>query len=216
MKTIYLALATAVALLALCLFPGRVELARALDDAAVKVVVKGARGSGHGSGVILKDGYVLTAAHVVADKDGERKITVNGAEALILWASEPHDVALLQVQVQAPKRELSCRDLDIGERLWTSGYPMDLPGPVTSSGLVSSRTGKLKDTQWREFVTTDMVMTGGISGAGVLDQGGKVVGISVGNFGNWIASDFGEPVGFIPVGYNVVIPSTTVCKLLMR
>jgi hypothetical protein len=75
-------------------------------------------------------------------------------------------VALLQVQIQAPKRELACRDLNIGERLWTSGYPMDLPGPVTSSGLVSSRTGKLKDTQWREFVTTDMVMT--IPRAGML------------------------------------------------
>jgi S1-C subfamily serine protease len=192
---------------------------RKQDDAAVKVIVKGKNGSGHGSGVVLKDGYVLTAAHVVADKDGERKVTVNGVDATILWASDPYDVALLQVSSGIGlrgSREIGCRDLSVGERLWTSGYPMDLPGPVTSSGLVSSRTGKLKDNQWREFVTTDMVMTGGISGAGVLDTSGQVVGISVGNFGNWIASDFGESAGFIPVGYNVIIPSTTICKLLMR
>lgn len=67
-------------------------------SSVVKVIV----GNGHGSGVNIGDGYIVTAAHVVGN---EKVVRVKGrwpfaifeTDAEVLWSNPAYDVALLRI-----------------------------------------------------------------------------------------------------------------------
>lgn len=187
--------------------------ARSWDDAAVKIVVKNGEREGNGSGVVLPGGYVLTAAHVM-DKEGEDvSFSINGITPKLLWMSKDYDVALLRVDVKVGEpRHLACRDLTIGEEIWTSGFPLGVDVPITTRGIVSSKVAKFNEKRWNEFFFTDAVGDQGLSGGGVMDKNGKVVGIVVGSIGH----PYPMMGLFVKSGHMIIVPSSTICKLVMR
>lgn len=97
--------------------------------------------TGHGSGVHIGNGYILTAAHVVA---GDQTVKVmashNGEEpADVLWVNKAHDVALLRSSSLqgVDTSPLSCNQTGVGQSVRATGNPGSLEF-VTSWGRVGS------------------------------------------------------------------------------
>ena len=172
----------------------------------VKVVMK----DGHGSGVSIGNGYILTAAHVA--KEGVLKVKNSmGVEqdAEVLWLNEFYDVALLKVS--KPEligvSTLSCRAPDLSEEIIAEGSPLR----TEFTRFWGHANGSpQKFGPWSEVFSMDMTVLPGISGGPVFDKSGKVVGIAVG-----VAMlPLGMSNSVTGIGYGVA--GSTICKLLAR
>lgn len=159
-----------------------------LPGSTVKIVME----QGHGSGVHIGNGYIVTAAHVVGDKAPRIKLD-DGSEqdAVVMWTN----------------RALDCRVAANGEHVTATGNP-------TVFEFISS-TGRIAGVErefgpWARVLPVDMTIVMGMSGGPVFAADGRVVGISVGVL---VA-----PVGFAAslTGFGAVVPSAAVCELLAR
>lgn len=186
-----------------------------IDSAAVRLPTRG----GWGSGVAIGPHLVMTAAHVI--KSNILMVQVGSARLRgeVLWKNDSYDLALIEVPGKKPLqyRDVSCGVTYPGQDVVTSGYPAVasslLSGPITTKGVISSRMQH--NETWRDYVVLDALGTHGGSGSGVLDMSGRIVGIFVGIFGEQHLDGEGEEL-FVGSGYNVMVPSTTLCRLLGR
>lgn len=166
--------------------------------------------NGHGSGVHIGNGYILTAAHVVEDRP---EMTITGSDGksvvgTVLWSNKAYDVALIRVtdHDNLSKSRLSCHAvLPIGERIEAIGNPVNLKW-VHTWGRVSSDIGERGP--WKISVLADIAIGPGMSGGPVFDRRGNVIGLAVG-----ISV---APLGFTPSIYGVsyIVPSQAICALL--
>lgn len=174
------------------------------ERTAVEVRVE----DGHGSGVVVRRGLVLTAAHVVA---GATDITVvfhdgTSQPARLAWVSEGADVAALLTETAgAPAAALACRAPAVGEPVITIGYPADLRGARSWGHVAALRT----DERGPATVALDITAYAGSSGGPVFDADGRLLGM--------IHSIMGIrtiPTGMpAPVGYALMVPASTLCEL---
>lgn len=173
----------------------------------VKIVVPG----GHGSGVHIGNGYIVTAAHVLGDT-GSVKLKSSAGDTQsgsVLWANKTYDIAL--VRAERPARlaaaKLACRDATVGETVTAEGNPATLEF-VTAYGAVAGAPREMGP--WKSAFVVDGTIVMGMSGGGVFDAKGNVVGIAVGVMS--------VPVGFGAslTGFGAVVPSSVVCALLAR
>jgi S1-C subfamily serine protease len=156
--------------------------------------------TGHGSGVHIGNGYILTAAHVVDGSESIRvRATHNGEEpAELLWLNKAHDV---------DSSPLSCKPLGVGQSVKATGNPGPLEF-ITSWGRVSSYEAKRGN--WKSSIIVDLTIAPGSSGGPVFDTRGNVVGLVVG-----IAlMSHGFSSSAIP--YSYVVPGSAICSLLAR
>lgn len=166
--------------------------------------------SGHGSGVHIGNGYILTAAHVVENRD-EMTITDSLGKAVkgaVLWKNKDYDVALIHVDdhENLSRSRLSCHPVfAIGDRVEAVGNPVDLEW-VHTWGRVSGRIEERGP--WKLSVITDLAVGPGMSGGPVFDIRGNVIGLAVG-----ISV---APLGMVPSIYGVsyIVPSQAICGLL--
>jgi S1-C subfamily serine protease len=181
-----------------------------VDDRAssvVKVLVEG----GHGSGVHIGDGYVLTATHVVEGKKGIKLKSSFGdiQDAELLWTNKARDVALLRAK--RPDRlqssPLVCAPLVVGQRVTAEGSPGaaefvrfrgDVAGIERTAG------------PWLAVVPIDISGGPGISGGPIFDEAGNVAGIYVGVYL--------VPLGMsaLTTGIGIAVPSNVICELMAR
>lgn len=173
-----------------------------LPTSIVKVLV----GQGHGSGVHIGGGYVLTAAHVTQGKEVKLRLT-DGSEiaAEVLWENKTYDVALLRTEAKLAASPLACRTAAVGERLTAHGNPLSFEF-VSADGKVSGAAREFG--HWKRVLPVDMTIVMGMSGGGVMDAHGNVVGISVGVM---VASLMGFPS---LTGFGAVVPSSVICNLM--
>ena len=171
-----------------------------------------------GSGVIIdeKEGYIVTAAHVISDSE---KVTVTlddgvELEAKIIGKDKRRDIALLKVITD---KKLPIATLGDSSKLrqgdWTIaiGNPHGL-GNTATVGIVSARSrdlgGKSRGIEATEFIDdfiqTDAALNQGNSGGPLFNSVGEVVGINV-----TILSETGGSIG---IGFAV--PSNTVQKIV--
>jgi len=164
---------------------------------------------GHGSGVHIGRGYILTAAHVVASGKKLVITTDNGAsfDVEVLWRNAEYDVALLKLSnyAQIDHINLSCVKPKVGTRITAYGSPLSLDFVSTSGTLV----GHNNIAMWKESAIVDATIIMGMSGGPVVSNN-KVVGISVGVV---VA-----PMGFSAsiTGLGVIVPGNTICRLMAR
>ncbi len=143
-------------------------------DAAV--VIKA--GQGTGSGVLIsEDGFVITAAHVVADQDDIEASTRDHLTlpAQVVRIDEVQDVAVLKMAGSGhPCRPLARGDAGIGTELYTVGAPAgtDLEFSV-SKGIVSG----LRSFHGNRYLQTDASINFGNSGGPLLDGQGAILGV---------------------------------------
>ena len=187
------------------------SVAAPMASYSVKVVMSGS----HGSGTHIGDGYIVTAAHVVDDAKSVRIKTDNGRMryAQVLWTSRDYDVALLRTGPEGMmSARLSCRTLHKGEAIRADGNPLGIEF-VSSSGKISgdARTATTSKTVY----ITDMTTVMGMSGGGVFDRNGDLVGVTSAVA---IAPLQTGPKTYIPniTGFGMVVPSFEVCALMGR
>lgn len=177
--------------------------------AVVKITIK----EGHGSGVHIGGGFILTAAHVVRDLPsvGIKTDTLEVQPAEVLWTNKSYDVALLKVA--HPDRlkttPLVCDTrLAKGALVYSEGNPLGLEG-ISTWGRIA---GKAQASgPWRNVLITDMATIPGMSGGGVYDMAGRLVGITVGAM-TWGTSPLSR--GLSGIGY--IVPGESLCMLMGR
>ncbi len=164
--------------------------AKALPS-VVTIKVKGADGSGTGSGFVLdRDGHIITNNHVVASAADSGTIAVelsNGDEvqATIVGRDSSYDLAVLKTSrtdleplVMGPSK-----DVVVGDPVIAVGAPLGLESSVTS-GIVSALNRPVSpggDGDQQSFINaiqTDTAINPGNSGGPLLDMQGHVIGIN--------------------------------------
>ena len=189
------------------LFGSRLDLAKPAASPHVKVLA----GGGHGSATHIGRGYFITAAHVVSSSEA---VTIKAEEGFevegeVLWANKATDVAMVRVKDASRFRAvpMSCRMPALDEQVTAYGNPGSVEFVSTRGRIVS---GLRQMGPWREVVITDMTIVMGMSGGGVIDRHGYLVGISVGVM---TAS-----LGFMPslTGIGVIVPASTICGVMGR
>lgn len=174
-------------------------------DAVVKVRVAG----GHGSGVHIGGGYVLTAGHVATDNATVTVMRSNGGEmdAEVLWSNHgvgAYDVSLLYApeMIGEASASLSCAPYYWGQDIIIVGNPRGTEF-ATTWGKVSGQFSTDFNTVWRDIAVIDISVFPGVSGGPVFDAvDGAVVGLLVG--------------GYRGSGYAVMVPGSAVCHMMGR
>ncbi len=136
-----------------------------------------------GSGFFIDIDYVATNYHVIKGQkqlyaksvSDQRKYTIEE----IVVIDERHDLAILRVSgPNPPILDLENSDeIEIGETIYTVGNPIGLEGTV-SRGIVSS----IRDFGSGTRIQIDAPISPGNSGGPVLNEKGKVIGVSVSGF----------------------------------
>lgn len=175
---------------------------------------------GHGSGVHLGHGVILTAAHVV---DGEKKITIRDTAGTkvsgkVVAFDKDHDLALVDTSYNGPSANLSCLPVKTGDHITISGNPFDLEF-ITTWGRVAGATREIGE--WPEAFIGDITTAPGNSGSPVYNTRDEVVGVLVGGFAPSVLTLATGPNGPMMKSTNVpllglafIVPATTACHLM--
>lgn len=173
----------------------------------VKIVLK----SGHGSGINIGNGYIVTAAHVVEDNTSLDIKFEDGtaSKAETLWVNKGADVALLRFKDDGHTRSarLSCRSPEVGEAVTAFGNPVAFENLVFR-GFVNGKATTVG--QNKGLIPTDLTIIPGMSGGALYDAAGYVIGINV--------MTAIVPLGFMPSWTRIgfAVPGTTICGLMGR
>ena len=180
------------------------EIATKMADPAVRIE----SGRSIGSGTHIGQGRILTAAHVVTKDGGILEVSDQDGNiypASITFIDEDSDVAVIQIET-SPKiksAEVACRKPLYREEIYTVGNPMGDPF-VGSWGRVSSKIPKYKRTV--EVFSMDMTTIPGMSGGGVVDWKGYVIGI--------VSMVMVQPLYGVPLHVGYAVPSSVFCPML--
>lgn len=195
--------------IAVLVFPVLAELDNQtqFDSADVKIVHE----TGHGSGFLLANGLVITAAHVIADQEREYTVKTQSGRIYkpeILWVNEALDIAALWIDAKdISHTKLRCDTIKPGEIIEARGFPYDLEY-LKTIGRLSAKARPVK-RHWSSVYIMDVAVGPGMSGGGVYANG-EVIGVTVG----LRMAQMGYGGG--PSGFAYAVPSSEVCKLLGR
>jgi S1-C subfamily serine protease len=160
--------------------PSGEEPAAAVAKALLPTVVEIRHGSGVGSGFVYdKNGYIMTAAHVI---DGAEEVEVRlydgtKLEGRVVGTDDLNDVGVVKVdRTGLAVAPLAVgQDLQVGQLAIAIGSPFGLNETVTA-GIISSTDRVLEDG--REVIQTDAPINPGNSGGVLADRRGRVIGIN--------------------------------------
>jgi S1-C subfamily serine protease len=141
-----------------------------------------------GSGVIIKDNQILTAAHVVArsrllevKKENDPKKYI----AHIKYISHQADLALLQIEDKAffnhTKPLKLSTDVKVRDKVTVVGYPIGGKNVSTTTGIVSriEQQFYVYSAEKLLSIQVDAAINSGNSGGAVVDEQNKLIGIAM-------------------------------------
>ncbi len=160
---------------------------------------------GSGSGFLVSDdGLLITNHHVVGAAKVVRLKWPDGGETIgEVLRSDPHrDVALIRTAPGGrPALGLRHTAVQQGETVFAIGSPLGAQFQNTmSKGIVSA----LRNNAGQAFIQSDVMVNHGSSGGPLLDETGRVIGLTAS----------GEMVNEAPVGINFFIPIDEALKTL--
>jgi S1-C subfamily serine protease len=158
---------------------------------------------GHGSGVHIGNGIIISAEHVVSGRSEMSIETTNGEQftATVLHADAARDVVILKISGPATglrSTELACRPVVVGEEITAAGNPGPMRN-VKSWGRVSAKAAQ--HGRWASGAIADITVGAGMSGGPLYARDG-VIGIVVGVY-------TAHP------GFLIFVPSQVLCGLVM-
>jgi S1-C subfamily serine protease len=166
------------------------RLAPAVASLRVQRRTRGGRmPAGAGSGVVLThDGFVLTSAHVVSDRQGDGRAAFTDGRELrfnIVGRDALSDLAIVRTEDGGlTPAELGDADaLRVGQLVVAIGNPHGLEGSITA-GVVSALGRALPTQAGRRVriidnvIQTDAALNPGNSGGALADARGNVVGVN--------------------------------------
>ncbi|KAL2092441.1 hypothetical protein ACEWY4_012239 [Coilia grayii] len=140
-----------------------------------------------GSGfVVSEDGYIVTNAHVLSNKQRIKVELQNGIqyEATVKDVDPKIDIALIKIEAERPLSVLMLgrsSDLRPGEFVVAVGSPFSLQNTVTTGIISTTQRGGhelgLKDSDM-EYIQTDAIINYGNSGGPLVNLDGDVIGIN--------------------------------------
>lgn len=155
------------------------------DVVAATYTIETSDGRG-GSAVLLDDlGYLVTSAHVV---DGQSSVNLTDyrgmrEQAIVVGSDSYSDIAVLRVGGN-PSGALVLRDdepVRVGETVMAIGAPFGFQNTVTR-GIISGESRVLRLNDKKPLLTgliqTDASINPGSSGGALVDEQGRLVGIS--------------------------------------
>jgi putative serine protease PepD len=155
------------------------EPAAAVAKALLPTVVELRHGNGLGSGFVYdKNGFIMTAAHVVEGTDQVDVRLYDGTQLTgnVVGRDELNDVAVVKINHSG----LAAAPLALGETVQVGqlavaiGSPFGLNETVTA-GIISATDRNLNG---REVIQTDAPINPGNSGGVLADRRGRVIGIN--------------------------------------
>ena len=156
----------------------------AVSPAVVHISVAGMRGSGSGSGVVLRaDGHILTNAHVVNGAEQVQVTLPDGSvnDAEVVGADTASDLAVVQVSDAGdlPVPDFAATAPNVGDLAIAIGSPFGLEGSVTS-GIVSALNRSLPGDSGTlvNMIQTDAAINPGNSGGARVNGDAEVIGIN--------------------------------------
>ncbi len=164
------------------------EISQKCSSAVFYIEVYGFNGeiSGSGSGFfITSDGVAITNYHVVADSIYSKIITADGKtyeDVSIIDYDKENDLALLRIDgSNFPYLEMGNSALvKQGQRVYAIGSPLGLSNTM-SKGIISNISRILDNT---EYIQISVPINHGSSGGALIDEYGKVIGITSAGFVN--------------------------------
>ena len=141
--------------------------------------------NGLGSGFLISNDKVLTAAHLVQAAD-RTMVEVSRGElipARVTGSSFSADIALLQLEHSpakaAPVTLCNSDKLDVGDQIFVVGAPYGLSRTLTAGHISGRHSLDERDTKTTpvEFLQTDAAINSGNSGSPVFNLDGEVMGI---------------------------------------
>ncbi|GEM_PF-4914741 len=158
------------------------EMLNTLKKSMVRIKTDSGSGSGQ---VILSDGYVLTANHVIEGATSVKVVMPDGTELAgkTLGRDEMRDIALIKVSAENLKAVSVGKsgDLKVGDEVYVVGFPLDLKGDATVSKGIVSANRKDKDTGVTA-IQTDATVNFGNSGGALVNKSGEFVGVIVSKY----------------------------------
>lgn len=162
---------------------GTVESAQLVAELLGPSVVQIENGDGIGSGVIYRDGLVLTNQHVIGAADTVGIVLSDGRELEgTVVGTEPNvDVAVIDLgpNLGLPVAELASGErVQVGQTAIAIGSPFRLQQTVTE-GIVSAVDRPIRSGQfYTAMIQTDASINPGNSGGALADRFGRVIGIN--------------------------------------
>ena len=210
LKVVGLAAGAAIAAIVLI---GLVSVRKPSPSAVVRIDVETEIGGGHGSGVHLGRGIILTAYHVIAEGKAISVVTEAGhrVDAKVLWTSPEYDVAMIEAVSQPStlgKASLSCRVNQIGDAVEGVGNP----GPLKFVHVWGRVAGlPVKGLRAAVTQTVDITVAPGMSGGPIFNSSGQVVGL----FDAMLISPQ-SPFSAFSFPITFMVPSSTICRITGR
>ncbi len=166
--------------------------------------------SGHGSGLIVGSGRVLTAYHVVQGDDLDvRFFDGQAIPGEVLWSDPERDLAIVGVPIPAghPTARLSCKQPNPGQHVMSVGHPIQsqwvlVGGYLPNSGLVAGR-----------YMSLGFPVGLGTSGGPVFNEQGQVVGITLAILAERTSTAAAYDQ-FKDTGIGLMLPASEFCRAI--
>jgi serine protease Do len=176
---------------------------------------------GKGSGVILDNGLVASADHVVNSEGAKFKgITNDGRkfDLTVVKLTEKKDIAYLKpsISLVSTAVKMSCKPVTIGQTIISMGNPTWLDF-ITTFGQVSSvRQHGFPNNEEADFIVASIPLAPGMSGGPVFDTDGNVIGINdailTAQLGEVMGSDNETTADQSLTGISILVSGEAVCE----
>ncbi|HLZ75034.1 S1C family serine protease [Phenylobacterium sp.] len=160
-------------------------------------VVFAADGSGSGF-LVSNDGYLITNQHVVGGTKYVKLKWSDGSETVgeVIRSDPRRDVALIKADAhgRAPL-DLNLGQVQQGDAVFAIGSPL---GEAQQNTMTKGIVSALREREGLPYIQSDVAVTHGNSGGPLLDDKGRVIGITHSGL-----APTGTPIGlnfFIPIG----------------
>jgi putative serine protease PepD len=166
---------------------GQIVIPSIVSVQIVQETPAGLRELGSGSGVVFDtDGHIITNDHVAAGGPAYRVVFADGRvyEASLVGTDPVTDLAVLKIEAAdlVPIELGSADDLSVGDPTVAVGNPLGLDGgPSLTVGVLSAVDRQVQTSAsdvLHGMLQTDAPITQGSSGGALVDEMGRLVGIT--------------------------------------